>query len=49
MFSKEFMKFLYGYQKDDFRPKEPPKCEIKFKKSSFGKIAEVLVVETNKG
>ena len=46
MFSKEFMKFLYGYQKDDFKP---PKCEIKFKKRSGGKIAEVLVVETNKG
>jgi hypothetical protein len=49
MFSKEFMKFLYGYQKDDFRPKEPLKREIKFKKNSNGKIAEVLVVETNKG
>ena len=49
MFSKEFMKFLYSYQKDDFKPKESKKCEIRFKNRGGGKLAEVLVVETNKG
>ena len=49
MFSKEFMKFLYSYQKDDFKPKEPICAEIKFKNKGGGKLAEVLVPETNKG
>ena len=48
MFSKEFMKFLYSYQKDDFKPKEPLKREIRFKSNGGGKVAEVLVPETNK-
>jgi hypothetical protein len=49
MFSKEFMRFLYSYQKDDFKPKEPVRAEIKFKNKGGGKLAEVLVPETNKG
>lgn len=43
MYSKEFMKFLYEYQKDDFKPKEPPKYEIRFKNNRGGKLAEVTV------
>ena len=42
MYSKEFMKFLYGYQKDEFKPKEPPKYEIRFK------LAKVYVTEEAK-
>lgn len=44
MFSKEFMRFLYSYQKDDFKPKEPEHKEIRFKKGG-GKLAEVYVTE----
>lgn len=47
MYSKEFMKFLYEYQKDDFKPQEPSKYEIRFKNRGTGKPAEVFVVETN--
>lgn len=44
MFSKEFMKFLYGYQKEDFQSKEPPtKREIRFKSKGGGKLAEILL------
>ena len=49
MFSKEFMKFLYSYQKDDFKPKKLDCAKIRLKKNSGVKVAEVLVVETNKG
>ena len=49
MFSKEFMRFLYSYQKDDFKPKKPDCAKIRLKKNSGVKVAEVLVVETNKG
>ena len=45
MYSKEFMKFLYGYQKDEFKPSEPPKREIRFKNDRGGKLAEVFVTE----
>lgn len=43
MYSKEFMKFLYGYQKDEFKPKEPTKYEIHFKNNKSGKLAEVYI------
>ncbi len=43
MYSKEFMKFLYGYQKDEFKPKEPVVREIKFKNNSNGKYAEIFL------
>ncbi len=33
MYSKEFMKFLMGYQKDDFKPQETKK-EIRFKNTN---------------
>ena len=46
--SKEFMKFLYGYQKDEFKPKEPPKYEIRFKTPRSGKLAKVYVTEEAK-
>ena len=45
MYSKEFMKFLFGYQKDDFKPKEAPKIEIRFKNNGSGKLAEVFVTQ----
>ncbi len=48
MYSKEFMKFLYGYQKEDFKPKNPEKREIRFKNNRGGKLAEVFVTENNK-
>jgi len=43
MYSKEFMKFLYGYQKDDFKPKEQQCYEIRFSNRGTGKPAEVRV------
>ncbi len=45
MYSKEFMKFLYGYQKDDFKPKEPERKEIRFKNHRRGKLVEVYVTQ----
>jgi len=45
MYSKEFMKFLYGYQKDDFKPKETSIQEIRFKNNRGGKLAEVFVTK----
>ena len=45
MYSKEFMKFLYGYQKDEFKPNDPKKCEIRFKNNRGGKLAEVYIAE----
>ncbi len=47
MYSKEFMKFLYEYQKEDFKPKEPERCEIRFKNNRGGKLAEVFVYSKN--
>lgn len=43
MYSKEFMKFLYGYQKDDFEPPKPRQIEIRFKNNKGGKLADVPV------
>lgn len=43
MYSKEFMKFLYGYQKEEFKPKDSQKNEIRFKNKRGGKLAEVPV------
>jgi hypothetical protein len=42
MYSKEFMKFLYEYQKDDFKPSKPESYEIRFKTPRSGKLAEIL-------
>ena len=43
MYSKEFMKFLYGYQKEDFQPKQPKSYEVRFKNKGGGTLAEVPV------
>ena len=43
MYSKEFMKFLYNYQKDDFKPKKSETYEIRFNSRGTGKPAEVNV------
>ena len=43
MYSKEFMKFLFGYQKDDFKPKEPQSYEIRFTNRGTGKPADVRI------
>ncbi|MCM1339630.1 MAG: hypothetical protein NC191_08170 [Muribaculaceae bacterium] len=45
MYSKEFMKFLYSYQKDEFKPKEPELKEVKFKTPRNGRLAKVFVTE----
>lgn len=45
MYSKEFMKFLYSYQKDEFKPKEPESKEIKFNTPKGGRLAEAYVTE----
>lgn len=47
MYSKEFMKFLYGYQKDEFKPVEPKCKEIRFKNPRSGKLAEILLTVKN--
>ena len=47
MYSKEFMKFLYGYQKEDFKPKDAKITEIRFKNRGSGKLADVLVTLNN--
>ena len=39
------MKFLFEYQKEDFKPKEPERREITFKSNRGGKLAEVFVTE----
>lgn len=48
MYSKEFMRFLFNYQKDEFKPKEPEVKEIRFKNGRGGKLAEVFVTEKAK-
>lgn len=45
MYSKEFMRFLYDYQKDEFKPKEPERKVLRFKNGRSGKLAEVFVME----
>lgn len=47
MYSKEFMKFLMSYQKEDFKPKETKK-EIKFKDTSKkGTLATIALTIKN--
>ena len=48
MYSKEFMKFIYNYQKDDFKPKEAHSIEIRFKNGGSGKLAEILLAVKDK-
>ncbi|MDY6310162.1 MAG: hypothetical protein SPL73_00250 [Cyanobacteriota bacterium] len=49
MYSKEFMRFLFNYQKEDFKPKDnPTQCEIRFKSRNGGKRAEVYVESVEK-
>ena len=48
MYSKEFMKFLYGYQKEDFGSKKSKSYEIRFKNKCSGKPAEIYVTVQNK-
>lgn len=43
MYSKEFMKFLYGYQKEDFKPQKTEQYEVRFKNKGGGKLAEIPV------
>ncbi|MBP3820160.1 hypothetical protein J6G99_00775 [bacterium] len=43
MYSKEFMKFIYNYQKDDFKPQESTVREIRFKNRRGGKLAEIFL------
>ena len=43
MYSKEFMRFLFSYQQDEFKPKKIEPKEIHFKNNKSGKIAEVFV------
>lgn len=37
------MKFLFGYQKEEFSKKEPKTYEIRFKNTNGGKPAEVYI------
>ena len=46
MYSKELLKFLFAYQKDDFKTEEKPQ-EIHFKRGR-GRKAEVLLPVNNK-
>ena len=48
MYSKEFMKFLFGYQKEDVSKKEPKSYEIRFKNNNGGKPVEVYIPVENK-
>ncbi len=43
MYSKELMKFLFGYQKEEFSKKEPKSYEIRFNNRKGGKPAEILL------
>lgn len=47
MYSKEFLKFLYGYQKEDFE-KKSEKSEIYFNDKGKGKPVKVYVTVPNK-
>ena len=42
MFSKEFMKFLYEYQKDEFKQEEK-NLKIKLSNPKNGKLAKVYI------
>ena len=46
MYSKEFIKFLFAYQQNEFKPEEKS-VEIHFKKGR-GRKAEVLLPVNNK-
>lgn len=48
MYSKEFMKFLYGYLKEDFKPQRPDNIEIRFDKKRGGKLADIKIPVENK-
>ena len=48
MYSNEFMKFLFAYQKDNSVKKEPKNYEIHFKNRGSGKPAKVYVAIENK-
>ena len=48
MYSGEFLKFLYGYQKEEIKKKEPKSYEIRFKNGRGGKPAHVFVSVDNK-
>ena len=43
MYSKEFMRFIFDYQKDDFKQKNETVKEIKFKNNRGGKLADILL------
>ncbi len=43
MYSKEFMKFIFEYQKEEFKPQESKVKEIRFKNNKGGKLAEILL------
>lgn len=48
MYSNEFMKFLFAYQKDDYKKAEPKSYEIRFKGTKGGKPAQVYITVENK-
>lgn len=48
MYSSEFMRFLYNYQKEDFKPKEAESYEIYFNDKGSGKPAEIVLAVENK-
>jgi hypothetical protein len=48
MYSGEFLKFLYGYQKEDFNKKEPKSYEIRFKNNGGGKPAKIYLTIQSK-
>ena len=43
MYSKEFMKFLYEYQKDDCKTETPKNIKVKFEKPKYGKASKVYI------
>ncbi len=45
MFSKEFMRFLFEYQKEDFKQNDQDTKTITFSSPKNGKLAEVFVLE----
>lgn len=47
MYSKEFLKFLYGYQKEDFKSKESENTKISFKDKNNGKPVKVYLTVKN--
>ncbi len=43
MFSPEFMRYLINYQKNDFKPEETTKKEIRFNSKKGGRLAEIIL------